>query len=856
LFAEKETVSNELIAEAELQTDADVVKLVDDTKKFAEMALEDLWSQEDPSKHKVDLRGYLPGQVQNVNLTRRKEEGEFPEWMRDAIGEVQDPTINYAQTVNNLTKLDSRIKFLNQIYKLGKRDGYVIRAADVEYDAKKKEDLKKEGWVLINGTNQEDPNKLDNSPQSVYGPFIGTYIHPDLHRFAFGVEGEISGIYVLRGLVLAGKTIGNVILGPERNLAGNLGMLLMNGTFTKMATNFYYDGSINQETNYIKTLKGNNFASKYVKYWSDIVNDAERLGIISNVHSGAVVEIFKQMSKEPTLMKEFEDNAATGWTSLYKKLLTVPSEFVKFNTAAYIWADIIPKVYAFNVERNVITSEYSTFESKVGQVGKPAKMTFGSLVTMRNDAIAAKDFAETDRLNAIIENINEIAASFTNQTMVSHERVMPLVENLNKTSFKKAPGKAFTKFVFGGDFVRFKAETTRIFLQTLSSIFGAKKQFKSKDNKGVVNLFGTKLMNDAFATRINTKQRMHSLAGFLVWSNAYAQVAALYIAFGASLLKMIGIGGGDDDEDEYIETDPSKSYKTIKQSAEGTGMFDKNANFGTELQRIYMGSANGSMSVDEAIREYSNDYMNLHQLGFNLMGDGKFEVKDKGTIDPFASQMALARGFVYSPQRGWTNKLNGFVSSIFSEEVGTEMMVNNTLNILNNEDQYGKPIYNEKENIEVKAAQGAWYLIKGLSPAVLSTILRVDKATSGTTDDQGNVIKEPVPLGKQLLEENVNAFTGRSYYVDVKQKLSSFIRQEAGDSDQGLNAQIYGQKSETGLKTIVYELNRKVEAARVLGVSDNDIISIIGRSVLGRKPEIANAVYYGGSYIDNLKIEK
>jgi hypothetical protein len=86
--------------------------------------------------------------------------------------------------------------------------------------------------------------------------------------------------------------------------------------------------------------------------------------------------------------------------------------------------------------------------------------------------------------------------------------------------------------------------------------------------------------------------------------------------------------------------------------------------------------------------------------------------------------------------------------------------------------------------------------------------------------------------------------------------LSSFIREEAGDSDQGLNAQIYGQKSETGLKTIVYNLNRKVEAARVLGVSDNEIINIIGKSVLGRKPEIANAVYYGGSYIDNLKIEK
>jgi hypothetical protein len=856
LFAEKETVSNELIAEAELQTDADVVKLVDDTKKFAEMALEDLWSQEDPSKHKVDLRGYLPGQVQNVNLMRRKEEGEFPEWMRDAIGEVQDPTINYAQTVNNLTKLDSRIKFLNQIYNLGKRDGYIIRAVDVEYDAKKKEDLKKEGWVLINGTNQEDPNKLDNSPQSVYGPFIGTYIHPDLHRFAFGIEGEISGIYVLRGLVLAGKTIGNVILGPERNLAGNLGMLLMNGTFTKMATNFYYDGSINQETSYIKTLKGNNFASKYVKYWSDIVNDAERLGIISNVHSGAVVEIFKQMSKEPTLMKEFEDNAATGWTSLYKKLLTVPNEFAKFNTAAYIWADIIPKIYAFNVERNVIASEYSTFESKTGQTAQPAKMTFGSLVSMRNDAIAAKNIAEVQRLNEIIENINEIAASFTNQTMVSHERVMPLVENLNKTSFKKSPGKAFAKFVFGGDFVRFKAETTRIFLQTLSSIFGVKKQFKSKDEKGLVKLFGSKLMNDAFATKINTKQRMHSLAGFLVWSNAYAQVAALYLGFGASLLSMIGIGGGDDDEDEYIETDPSKSYKTIKQSAEGSGMFDKNANFGTELQRIYMGSVNGSMSVDEAIREFSNEYMNLHQLGFNLMGDGKFEVKDKGTIDPFASQMAVARGFVYSPQRGWTNKLNGYVSSIFSEEVGTEMLVNNTLNLLNNQDQYGKPIYNEKENIEVKAAQGAWYLIKGLSPAVLSTVLRVDKATSGIKDDKGNVIKEPVPLGKQLLQENINAFTGRSYYVDVKQKLSSFIREEAGDSDQGLNAQIYGQKSETGLKTIVYNLNRKVEAARVLGVSDNEIINIIGKSVLGRKPEIANAVYYGGSYIDNLKIEK
>jgi hypothetical protein len=853
LLAEKETVSNDLIAEAEAQTDADVMKLVDDTKKFAEMALDDLMSQEDPSKHKVDLGGYLPGQVQNVNLTRRKEEDEFPEWMRDAIGEIQDPTINYAQTVNNLTKLNSRIKFLNQIYKLGKKDGFVIRAADIEYDAAKKEDLKKEGWVLINGTNQENPNKLDNSPQSVYGPFIGTYIHPDLHRFAFGVEAEISSIYMLRGLVLAGKTIGNIIFGPERNLAGNLGMLLMNGTFTKMATNFYYDGSIKQETDYIKTLKGNNFANKYVTYWSDIVADAERLGVISNVHSGAVVEIFKQMSKDPTLMKAFEDDAATGWTSLYKKILTAPSQFAKFNTAAYIWADIIPKIYAYNVERNSLAADYSTFENKTSGVGAK-KLTYGSLVTLRDQAIANKDIAEVERLTRVINNLNEIAASFTNQTMVSHERVMPLVENLNKTSLKKSPGKAIAKFIFGGDFVRFKAETTRIFLQTFSSVLGGKKQFTSKDNKGVVDLFDSKAANDKFAKNINTKQRVHSLGGFLVWSNAYAQVVALYIAFGKSLLNMIGIGG-DDDDDEYIETDPSKSYKTLKQSASGSGMFDKNSNFGTELQRIYMGSANGGMSVDEAVREYSNDYMNLHQLGFNLQGDGKFEVKDKGTIDPFASTMALLRGFTYSPQRGWTNKLNGYVSSIYSEEAGTEMMVNVALNILKNEDQYGKKIYNEKENIESQILDGSIFVGKGLAPAVLSTYLRVKKAVEGIFDDKGNVIKQPVGLGEQLVQENINAFTGRSYYVDVKQKLATFIREEAGDSEQGLNAQIYGAKSEQGLKTIVYELNRKVEAARVLGVSENDIVNIISRSVLGRKPQIANAVYQGGSYIDNLTIE-
>jgi hypothetical protein len=854
LFAEREAVSLKVIAEAEAQTDADVVKLVEDTKKFSEMALEDLWSQEDPSKHKIDLGGYLPGQVQNVNLSRRKEEDSFPEWMRDAIGEVQDPTINFAQTVNNLTKLDSRIKFLNQIYNLGKKDGFIIRAADVEYDAAKKKDLEKEGWILINGINRQDPTKNSGSPQSLYGPFIGTYIHPDLHRFAFGEEGEISGIYMLRGLVLAGKTIGNVILGPERNLAGNLGMLLMNGTFTKMATNFFYDGSINQETKYIKSLKGKNFADKYVAYWKGIVDDAERLGVVTNVHSGAVVEIFKQMSKEPSLMKAFEDEAATGWTSLYKKMLTVPNTFAKWNTAAYIWADIIPKVYAFNVERNTLAADYSTFENKMtGAVAK--KLTFGSLVSMKNDAMAAKNIAEVERLTRVINNLSELAASHTNQTMVSSERIMPLVENLNKTSFKKSPGKAFVKAVFGGDFVRFKAETTRIFVQTIGSILGAKKQFKSKENKGVVDLFNSKLMNDAFAANINNKQRIHSLGGFIVWSNAYAQVISMYAAFGASLLAMIGIGGGDDDEDEYIETDPSKSYKTIKQSAEGSGMFDKNSNFGKELERIYMGSSNGSISVDEAVREYSNDYMRLHQLGFNLMGNGRFEVKDKGTIDPFSSQMAFLRGFVYNPKRGWANKLSGYVGSMYSEQVGTEMIVNNVLSLLNNKDQYGNKIYNEKEDVLSQIGQGSLFAIKGLSPAVLSTFIRVNKAVEGTTNDKGEVIKEPVSLGKQLLQENINAFTGRSYYVDVKQKLATFIREEAGDSEQGLNAQIYGEKSEQGLKTIVYNLNRKVEAARVLGVSDDEIVNIISRSVLGRKPEIANAVYQGGSYIDNLKVK-
>lgn len=788
-----------------------------DTKDMARTALNELMMPKKTNEKDL-FYGYHGSQIQLKTLKQRKGEEELPKWMRDVLGEIKDPVLAYQLTVTNLTKMTGRIAYLNQVYKLAIKDGHAIRGVDL--NSTQKADLESKGWKAINGLN-------GHTAQSAFGPFIGTYVSPTLYNQAFGDDLGISSIYMYRALLTIGKTAGNIFFGPIRNLMGNKGFLMLNGSLSKLISNALA-GTFNKEYQYISSLVGQkdikNYKQALNKYWSDVVDDAELLGIVTNVNSGAVKEMFNKFHDNPSLIKKLKDNEEEGFMNIYKNMLIPGLKEVRdFATETYMGADILPKVFAFNVQRNHLAN-------------RVYKMSYNELKAKAKN----KKYVDT---------INEMAASYTNQTMVSEHRVAPLVANMIKEKPREDWYKVIPTFIFGGDFPRFKAEVFRIFITNIANV--ATKHDSYKNN---IVLFEDEQKNSEMLKNLNNEERVHTVGGLALWSNAAAQMVGLYGAMSAALLGMAGFGAGDDDDNELdAETNAQKAVQTpntFGKLNENTGIWDKNSGMLSELSRLFMPQIDGGMSIDQALREFTPDFMANHQIGFTLNGEGKVEYYDKGTVDPFSSVMALGRGFMYRPEQGFNNKLTGYMGSTFEEIFGEEMAVAAIVALIKNEDNKGAKIYDKTDDfLGQKSLDALKYMSLQLAPAAVGSVLRVYRNTQDVENYKGEKTKEGVSLGQSLIKETMSAATGRTYNISNP---SGALQNSLYALNKSLETEMYEERKEKNVKKVLLQMNRKVEAMRTLGMPEDDILMSVGKTI--RSNDIRLAVYYGGDYIDNINV--
>jgi hypothetical protein len=812
---------NKAILEREIassqQTAIDQYKSLDaDTKDLAQEALNELMADPKEGKKKM-LNGYNGNQIQLQTLKRRLDETELPTWMRDVLGEIKDPLLSYQLTVTNLTKMTGRIAYLNNVYKLAINDGHALKGTDL--NATQKRDLANKGWVAINGLN-------GHTTQTAFGPFIGTYVSPQLYKQAFGDDLGISSVYMYRSFVTIGKTAGNIFFGPIRNMMGNKGFLMLNGSFSKIISNAL-GGTFKKENDYIKSLAKSKTTKAYKdalnEYWKGVTDDAELLGVVTNVNSGAIKEMFTQFHNNPSLIKKLQDGDEEGFMNIYKNYLIPGWQKTRdFATESYIMADILPKVFAFNIQRNHL-----------------ANRVYG---------MSFQELKQKSKNQAFVNTINEMAASHINQTMVSEHRVAPLVANMTK---EKPWYKEIPTFVFGGDFPRFKAEVFRIFVTNIASV--AKKHDTYSPN---TVLYLDEKKNSDMIAKLNNEERAHTIGGLALWSNAAAQMMGMYGAVSAGLLGMAGLGqGGDDDDKNELEAETNsanavQSPNTYGKLNENTGIWDKNAGMLSEMTRLYQSAVDGGMSMDEALREFAPEFMRNHELGFNLSGDGKAEYYDKGTVDPFSSVMALGRGFMYRPEQGWNNKVTGYLGSTFEEIFGQEMVVSAVVALIKNEDYKGSKIYDNTDALlGQKGFDALKYATLQLSPAVVGSVMRTYKNTQDVENYKGDITKEGISLPASLAKEAIGAATGRTYNIDnpggVLQnslfRLNKLVEQER-----------YEEKKEDNVKRVLLSMNRKVQAMRTLGLPEDEIVMAVGKTI--RSNDIRMAVYMGGQYIDNIDV--
>ena len=790
------------------------VSLDADTRDLAQESLNELMAEPTKSDKKA-FNGYNGNQIQLQTLKRRLSEEELPTWFREILGEIKDPLLSYQLTVTNLAKMTGRIAYLNNVYKLALEDGHAIKGVDLNSTQKK--DLISKGWTPINGLN-------GHTSQTAFGPFIGTFVSPTLYKQAFGDDLGISSIYMYRAFLTIGKTAGNIFFGPIRNLMGNKGFLMLNGSFSKLIKNGV-TGTFKKENQYIKSLAKGTSTQAYAKalktYWNDVIDDAELLGVVTNVNSGAIKEMFENFHKNPSLVSKLKDQDEEGFMNIYRNYLIPGWEKVRdFSTESYMMADILPKVFAFNIQRNYL-----------------ANSIYG---------MGYQELKQKSQKQSTINTINEMAASYTNQTMVSEHRVAPIVAGMTK---EKPWYKEIPTFVFGGDFPRFKAEVFRIFVTNIANV--AKKH--NSYNPSIV-LFEDEKKNSEMLAKLNNEERAHTIGGLALWSNAAAQMVGMYSAVSAGLLGMVGLGsGGDDDDDLQAQANPGDAVQmpnTYGKLNENTGVWDKNSGMLSELNRLYQSTVDGGMSIDEALREFTPDFMESHQIGFTLNGGGKAEYYDRGTVDPFSSVMALGRGFMYRPEKGWNNKVTGYLGSTFDELLGEEMAISVATALIKNKDYKGSKIYDETDDfLGQRAVDQLKYAALQLSPAVVGSVMRTYKNTQDVENYKGEVTKQGMSLPSSLLKETTSSATGRTYNIDnpggVLQnslfRLNKLVEQER-----------YEEKKEANVKKVLLQMNRKVQAMRTLGLPEDEIVMAVGKTI--RSNDVRMAVYMGGDYIDNINV--
>ena len=785
-----------------------------DTRDLAQESLNELMAEPTKSDKKA-FNGYNGNQIQLQTLKKRLSEEELPTWFREILGEIKDPLLSYQLTVTNLAKMTGRIAYLNNVYKLALEDGHAIKGVDLNSTQKK--DLISKGWTPINGLN-------GHTSQTAFGPFIGTFVSPTLYKQAFGDDLGISSVYMYRAFLTIGKTAGNIFFGPIRNLMGNKGFLMLNGSFSKLIKNGV-TGTFKKENQYIKSLAKGTSTQAYAKalktYWNDVIDDAELLGVVTNVNSGAIKEMFENFHKNPSLVTKLKDQDEEGFMNIYRNYLIPGWEKVRdFSTESYMMADILPKVFAFNIQRNYLAN--SIYE------------------------MGYQELKQKSQKLSTINTINEMAASYTNQTMVSEHRVAPIVAGMTK---EKPWYKEIPTFIFGGDFPRFKAEVFRIFVTNIANV--AKKH--NSYNPSIV-LFEDEKKNSEMLAKLNNEERAHTIGGLALWSNAAAQMVGMYSAVSAGLLGMVGLGaGGDDDDDLQAQANPGDAVQmpnTYGKLNENTGVWDKNSGMLSELNRLYQSTVDGGMSIDEALREFTPDFMESHQIGFTLNGGGKAEYYDRGTVDPFSSVMALGRGFMYRPEKGWNNKVTGYLGSTFDELLGEEMAISVATALIKNKDYKGSKIYDETDDfLGQRVVDQIKYAALQLSPAVVGSVMRTYKNTQDVENYKGEVTKEGISLPSSLLKETTSAATGRTYNIDnpggVLQnslfRLNKMVEQER-----------YEEKKEANVKKVLLQMNRKVQAMRTLGLPEDEIVMAVGKTI--RSNDVRMAVYMGGQYIDNINV--
>lgn len=289
------------------------------------------WKTTNPDQSRVAMQT-KESAVKSDIVKRRKD---LPKWLRELWGEYEDPFVNAANTMMELTAYTAQQKYLKEVVAMGTNN----RNGAVPFLTTALPGTNGDALVQIPGVDTAGWVRVTDDAKS---PLAGFYAHPFTKAVLDGMyDHQASSSKVIRafhkatGWAMMSKTVWS-IQSHARNFVGNLFFIAANG-------NVFAGGPANAWTS-AKDSKALLFGTDDLER-QKFVEKLQKLGVLKD---NQVVEILNQVAGAVDKMDFSKMDGEGGIVPAVLDVLSKGNEFVK---DAYQAGDDFWKAFTFRAER-------------------------------------------------------------------------------------------------------------------------------------------------------------------------------------------------------------------------------------------------------------------------------------------------------------------------------------------------------------------------------------------------------------------------------------------------------------------------------------------------------------------------
>ena len=720
------------------------------------------------------------GKVSQGILTQRKN---VPAEIRALLGEIKDPAYNISNTISKLANLVHRTKFYNDIHDLGftgkavegkttgrfvftdiddARNYYQSLDPNVQFNA---EQFKPFTKLKEKYGKEQIAFKLENmiAPKSIVDAIEETYT--TIGDGPYGLGNLYKNFVLLpKGISQVAKTVYSAFT-HARNLISGGAFSAANGNFSPL--------TFNNKEEFFKEVFGDEglvkaiFSNKPTIETANRLRELGRLGVFNtNVSLNEIRQLFLQEFKTPEQLQQL---IKTGAPLALKKFQNIS----QFAQKLYQKEDDLWKGFNFAAERG----KYSTILKNAGINADNIDSETGRQII---EGITGRNFDELSRSVLNVKQLkslnnkqlyngmlDEISADIVRNTVPNYDYVGSFVKALRLAPL--------------GNFMSFPAEIIRTGYNTITRGY--------KDIKRGEQLFklAAETGNEALtraAEGITKEGYKRVISAGLVYSG---------VPLGTAYLAQKLTGTSDEEMDALRRFVPKWSKNSTLVPTGRT----KDGN----LTYIDFSFAN---PYDTLLRPF--------QTVVNSLRDGKDEQSTLASLGESAYQ-----------------SIAELTKPFFSESIYFERLMDSTIRRGRNVD--GRRIYNEEDEIGTKISKSLLHVVDSFTPGSTSQIGRLIKSSANLPDEYGK--------SYNLLREAPGIFGFRSIEVDpvdsMKYMVTSFNNRKSDARNLFTSEALKGgiispnevlelyQKSEKARFDVFREMNKNVNAAKVLGATSGDL---------------------------------